>query len=434
MTPGNTSTSKALVQLLSQRSRGIRNLKDIEVYLKAHYKEKIQPLVEEDVQENQLDSKQRISVVRKYTNRCFAAESEEVKAEIHEETTRINAARRLGNIVSDKRTKEEIYCAIQELPIVLGQICEDLAALMGGWHYTLVMGGPDPMCEGDIMALSFHHGKGRDGLSFKASNRNFHEQYLEPFEKHLRGVFGANPAQNDLLAIPSPLSPSLKVPAPPDFTAPNTQNNSEDLTFHVPADPKSSGTYDYPSRSLMDPNFTVSEAEINTLIASIPLLMADGPNGQWLPPMPAWKSPRVGTSFTAPPASTGSLIELPMPAWKSLMLPPVDTLDATSIPTAPDALLPAESVPPVSSSAPGRHSGRATQPSTRVENANKIGDNATSNASAKKYNEMSLSQAFCLRTRHHLTKAYNRIIWVFEAVIEEAAGGHAETSEDLDLC
>jgi hypothetical protein len=45
--------------------------------------------------------------------------------------------------------------AIQELPIVLGQICEDLATLTGGWHFSLVMGGPDPMCKGDIMTLRY---------------------------------------------------------------------------------------------------------------------------------------------------------------------------------------------------------------------------------------------------------------------------------------
>jgi hypothetical protein len=49
--------------------------------------------------------------------------------------------------------------AIQELPIVLGQICEDLAVLTGGWHYTIVMGGPDPMCQGDIMTLRYVYGQ-----------------------------------------------------------------------------------------------------------------------------------------------------------------------------------------------------------------------------------------------------------------------------------
>lgn len=27
--------------------------------------------------------------------------------------------------------------------------------LTGGWHYTVVMGGADPLCEGDIMTLRY---------------------------------------------------------------------------------------------------------------------------------------------------------------------------------------------------------------------------------------------------------------------------------------
>ncbi|KAG1872267.1 hypothetical protein F4604DRAFT_1925887 [Suillus subluteus] len=267
-TPGSTSTSKAFAHLLGQRARGVRDLKDIEVYSKAYYKKKIQPLVEDDVLENQLDSKKRIGVVQKHTNSCFAAESEEVKAEIREETARINASRKLGSIVSDARTKEEIYRAIQELPIVLGQICEDLATLTGGWHFSLIMGGSDPMCKGDIMTLRV-----KMVLVSRLLTLNFHEQYLLPFEKHLKCAFGcidrastrssslipdlspppshfASPnAQNDSeehipVAIESLTAiPDQFPPAPSNFTSPNAQHNSAEL--HAPLSVE----------SLMDPNF-----------------------------------------------------------------------------------------------------------------------------------------------------------------------------------
>ncbi|KAG2033229.1 hypothetical protein BDR03DRAFT_1014499 [Suillus americanus] len=87
------------------------------------------------------------------------------------------------------------------------------------------MGGPNPMCKGDIMTLSFHHGKGHDGLSFKASNPNFHEQYLIPFEKHLRCAFGHIDGTS---AKSSSLIPDLTPPAPSDFASPNTQDDSEE--------------------------------------------------------------------------------------------------------------------------------------------------------------------------------------------------------------
>ncbi|KAG2135240.1 hypothetical protein DEU56DRAFT_913356 [Suillus clintonianus] len=484
-TPGTTSTGKALARLLGQRARGVHDLKEIEVYSKSHYKTKIQPLVEDNVNENHLDPKKRIAVVQKYTNRCFAAEPEYVKAEIREETTRINTARRLASVVSQTRTKEEIYHAIQELPLVLGQICEDLAVLTGGWHYTLVMGGPDPMCEGDIMTLSFHHGKGRDGLSFKASNPDFHEQYLAPFEKHLRSVFGhqvSESSESSSSANPSP-------PATSDLALPNAQNDSG---------PKVPGTHVFPHDSVMDPNVPVSDADIDAFISSLRPLTADGLNGQWWPnqgqdmqmaapplinpPLTITESlidspMRAAPPFTSPPPLTiaESFIDSPMRAAppftppftspppaisESLIEPPVQGLDSSigvfapprildssigvvtlnpvpsspsrsattpaatdsysfppvssapalltdttskSIPTAPDTLLPAASVPPVSSapptapdtllpaacvppvsSAPGRRSARMTRPSTRVQDANKIGDDAKAVTSKRK--------------------------------------------------
>ncbi|KAG2366252.1 hypothetical protein BDR07DRAFT_1480303 [Suillus spraguei] len=107
-TLGNTSTSKAFAQLLGQRAHGIHDLKDVEVYSKTHYKTKIQSLVKDNIQQNQLDSKKRIGIVQKYTNTCFVAESEEVKVEIHEETTWINASRRLGGIGSAATKKTPI--------------------------------------------------------------------------------------------------------------------------------------------------------------------------------------------------------------------------------------------------------------------------------------------------------------------------------------
>ncbi|KAG1767729.1 hypothetical protein EV702DRAFT_1050263 [Suillus placidus] len=156
-----------------------------------HYESKVKPLVSDTLKNNDVQPTQRLSTVRQHTTECFADESEEVKKEIREETARLNAAQRLGDVEGQHpRTKEKVYRTIQELPLILGQVFEELSALTGGWHYTVVMGGADPLCEGDIMTLSYHHGKTADGLSFKASTPNFHEQYLSPFEQHLGSIHG----------------------------------------------------------------------------------------------------------------------------------------------------------------------------------------------------------------------------------------------------
>ncbi|KAG1775332.1 hypothetical protein EV702DRAFT_1199355 [Suillus placidus] len=180
------------------------------------HRRKVKPLVLEDIRENKLAlPDQRLHAVQHHTSECFAKELEDVKDEVHIETQHINTDRKLGSVAAgDDQTKEEIYRAIQELPIVLGQIFKELSTLTGGWHYSLVMGGPDPLCEGDIMTLrhvvflTYHHGKTPDGLSFKASTPNFHKHHLLPFKKHLDRIYGGSSKGTSVpTSIPStPLS------------------------------------------------------------------------------------------------------------------------------------------------------------------------------------------------------------------------------------
>lgn len=70
----------------------------------------MKPLVSDALKNNPVQPTQRLSAVRQHTTDCFADESEEVKKEIREETVRLNAARRLGDVLGqDSRTKEEVY-------------------------------------------------------------------------------------------------------------------------------------------------------------------------------------------------------------------------------------------------------------------------------------------------------------------------------------
>ncbi|KAG2033230.1 hypothetical protein BDR03DRAFT_1014500 [Suillus americanus] len=79
-------------------------------------------------------------------------------------------------------------------------------------------------------------------------------------------------------------------------------------------------------------------------------------------------------------------------ATDSPSLPPISSVpvlptDTTLIPAAPDTLLSGGSVPLVSS-APGRCSMHMTQPSTRAEDANKIGEDAKAITSSKRKRKM----------------------------------------------
>ncbi|KAG2046732.1 hypothetical protein BDR06DRAFT_1014481 [Suillus hirtellus] len=205
-----------------------RDLKEVKVYSQIHYESKVKPLVSDDIKENNLVlPDQKLCAIWQHMSECFANESEDVKDEVWDETVQINAARKLGSVaVGQDRTKEEIYHAIQELPIMLGQIFEELSTLTCGWHYSLIMGGPDPLCKGDIMTLSYHHGKSLEGLSFKTSIPNFHEQYLLPFEKHLGHIYGPSVKGTSVPASisssPPPSTVNLNSPSAPSAPPPLT--------------------------------------------------------------------------------------------------------------------------------------------------------------------------------------------------------------------
>ncbi|KAG2153928.1 hypothetical protein DEU56DRAFT_907395 [Suillus clintonianus] len=99
--------------------------------------------------------------------------------------------------------------------------------------------------------------------------------------------------------------------------------------------------------------------------------------------------PATHISQSPPAAVISNLLEHSTPAAaNSDTLPsvfgiPTPLTDTTAIPAVPDTLLHTGSVPPTSS-APGRRSARTTRPSTRAEDANKIGDDARTITSKRK--------------------------------------------------
>ncbi|KAG1758271.1 hypothetical protein EDD22DRAFT_957070 [Suillus occidentalis] len=286
-TPGGTSTSKILTTLLGQRARGTRDLKEVEVYSQIHYESKVKPLVSDNIKENNLVlPDQKLRAIRQHTSECFANESEDVKDEVRDETVRINAARKLGSVVAGQdRTKEEIYRAIQELPIVLGQIFEELSTLTGGWHYSLVMGGPDPLCKGDIMTLSYHHGKSLEGLSFKTSTPNFHEQYLLPFEKYLGRIYGPSAKGSSVptsaSSSPPPSTINLVSPSAPCAPPPLT---TDFISTSAPSAPPLS-TMDLSTSTPSVP--PLSTTDLPTSTSSVPPLLAMDPSTS-TPSVPPW--------------------------------------------------------------------------------------------------------------------------------------------------
>ncbi|KAG1840003.1 hypothetical protein DFJ58DRAFT_845534 [Suillus subalutaceus] len=466
-TPGGTSTSKILTTLLGQRARGTRDLKEVE-FLTTSRKTTLYYLIRSFV----LSGSTRANVLQ--------TESEDVKDEVRDETVRINAARKLGSVVAGQdRTKEEIYRAIQELPIVLGQIFEELSTLTGGWHYSLVMGGPDPLCEGDIMTLSF-----------KTSTPNFHEQYLLPFEKYLGRIYGPSvkgtsvPASASSSPPPSTInlvSPSAPCAPPPlttDFISTSAPSapplSTMDLSTSTPSVPPLSttdlptSTSSVPPLLTMDPSASTPNEpsdqssarllqgqEFNTsgLVLDPPQWNGwqshPDPNPSYMSsiapdsPITAWRREygfnENGTMSAAlpsaimqpqlpysPPLTFVPDIpvhqhSLPASLPESLLPKPAQLVSSPqpALPLEPDQVMLAHNSKPSTSSehtvaTQARRSGCSGRPSTRAEEANKIGD--TSLQQVTKAGPKRKQNAPQYTTRPHYTRVMYHALLVTEGV------------------
>ena len=58
-----------------------------------------------------------------------------------------------------------------------------------GWMFMVLAGGPDPVQEGHICTIGYHHGKDPIGNRFGIVYPKFCEQILVPYSTFLHNVF-----------------------------------------------------------------------------------------------------------------------------------------------------------------------------------------------------------------------------------------------------
>ncbi|KAG0693226.1 hypothetical protein DFH29DRAFT_881625 [Suillus ampliporus] len=307
-TPSGSSAGRALSVLLGQRMRGTRDLKEIEVYSKLHYESKVKLLVSDTLKNNVVQPTQRLSTVRQHTAECFVDESEEVKKEIREETVHLNASRRLGDVAGQHlRTKEEVYQTIQELPLILVTTT----------------------------------GKTADGLSFKASTPNFHEQYLLPFERHLGHIHDVS---SKCISAPSS-TPTSSCLTPINLIQLDGFPNESSLGGNMMSGP-------VVDPSLFDQNLIPS-----------PCNMADMPITTWR------KSMVLNEDLLTSP--TFNRIQQRGSSTPSLLFPAREEVNTLSTPVEHRS---SPGFSPAVASRQTQFGGRTLHPSMRADGANKIGD------------------------------------------------------------
>ena len=58
-----------------------------------------------------------------------------------------------------------------------------------GWTFTVIAGGPDPVQEGRIRTIGYHHGKDSVGNAFGVAYPKFRQGVLIPYSAFLHNVF-----------------------------------------------------------------------------------------------------------------------------------------------------------------------------------------------------------------------------------------------------
>lgn len=169
-----------------------------------------------------------------------------------------------------------------------------------------------------------------------------------------------------------------------------SQNNSLGSHSSTPPRIRRPRLNAFPSPFPMSPRLP-SPLSMSPRLPPVDALHTANTDGHSLPAPHIYQStlPATQISQSPPAAVISNLLEHSTPAAaNSDILPsvfgiPTPLTDTTAIPAMPDTLLHTGSVPPTSS-APGRRSARTTRPSTRAEDANKIGDDARPITSKRK--------------------------------------------------
>ncbi|KAF7349470.1 hypothetical protein MSAN_01737300 [Mycena sanguinolenta] len=159
----------------------------------------------------------RMSLFRNAAIELFAAETEEVLAEIEAAKNELNA----GRIVEDEntgseRTPEEYQHSIDQLGAV-AQLVMSAIECEAGWHGMLVVGGPNPRRLGAVTMKTFCFGATPLGLDFAASYPDFAD-FKSHFAAYLKRAFPHEVRdQRALLPMPDAATAAPVVSDRPDL-------------------------------------------------------------------------------------------------------------------------------------------------------------------------------------------------------------------------
>ncbi|KAF7977147.1 hypothetical protein HWV62_4559 [Athelia sp. TMB] len=169
-----------------------RRLQETEAYIHLHYKERIAEAVHQRIQGSSDDSGPMINVIRQVAKELYADEDDETRTAVaaYIETKHAEALASLASAELDTvdPSPEQYQDGINLLPSYLEAVLSE-ASRRTGWSFSVLMGGPMPVNNGDIQTASINIGHTTTGITFKDTYREFETAVVRPYTEFLRVVY-----------------------------------------------------------------------------------------------------------------------------------------------------------------------------------------------------------------------------------------------------
>ncbi|KAG1722939.1 uncharacterized protein EDB91DRAFT_1087974 [Suillus paluster] len=180
------SMTKSITKLMGSKAKGTRVHSEVEVFSKMMYKDNVQEMVKKEIEAGALVTKEeKLRGLKELTRKVYDASSEEVralcKAKVQEERDS-KAQVILGGLKGGGGVCPTNEQALEECT---GPISQFLQAIqhMTGFEWTVIGAGPDPRLDGKLNALTYHTGVNHAG-------RNWHESTPDLVELSPQSLLG----------------------------------------------------------------------------------------------------------------------------------------------------------------------------------------------------------------------------------------------------
>ncbi|KZP24406.1 hypothetical protein FIBSPDRAFT_888862 [Athelia psychrophila] len=187
----------------SEAGKPHRRLQETEAYIHLHYNDRIVDTVRTRMDESE-DKGPMINVIRQAAKELYAQEDDEtrtaVNAHIAAHAAAVLAKEKLEMV---DPTPAEYQDAINTLPSYFDAVLGE-AARRTGWSFTVVMGGPMPVNQGEIQTASISTGQTAVGAVFKDLCPDFEGVVIRPFSDFVRQVYPSDVRARRAITFESP--------------------------------------------------------------------------------------------------------------------------------------------------------------------------------------------------------------------------------------